>query len=89
MDGIISAIISGVSVAILTAIIFAIAGRLKLRTKTDEDIKEIKESLVELDKGQRVLFKMILPLLIAARDGRTNGELAEAIKLYNQYMQEK
>ena len=50
---------------------------------------EMREELSELRKGQKVVFKLLLPLLLTARDGKTNGELKEALHLYNEYMQEK
>lgn len=52
-------------------------------------MEEMKEGLSELGKGQKVIFKLLLPLLLTARDGKTNGELKEALHLYNEYMQEK
>lgn len=82
-------ILAGVCTAVITSIIFGIAGRFRLRSKTDEDIQLIKKEVEDLGKGQKILFKLILPLLISARDGKTNGELEEALKLYNTYMQDK
>ena len=82
-------ILGGVCTAIITSIIFGLAGRLRVHTKNDEDIKEIKKEVANLNKGQRIIFKLLLPMLISLQGKEMNGELKEALKLYNEYMQEK
>lgn len=82
-------ILAGVCTAVITSIIFAIAGRFKLHTRNDEDIKEIKKEVEDLNKGQKIIFKLLLPLLVKAQGKDNNGEMKEALKLYNEYMQEK
>ena len=51
-----------------------------LEVKYNEIMAEMKEELSELGKGKKVIFKL-LPLLLTARDGKTNGELKEALHL--------
>lgn len=82
-------ILGGVCTAIITSIIFGLAGRLRVHTRNDEDIKEIKKEVEDLNKGQKIIFKLLLPLLIKAQGKENNGEMKEALKLYNEYMQEK
>lgn len=82
-------ILAGVCTAIITSVIFGLAGRLKLHTKNDEAIQKIQTEVEDLNKGQRTLFKLIFPLLIKAQGKENNGELKEALRLYNEYMQEK
>lgn len=89
MTDIIIGAATGLCTALLTSIAFAIVRRFRFTTKNDECIEEIKKSLAELAEAQKVQFKLLLPLLIKAKSGKTNGELDEAIHLYNEYMVNK
>ena len=86
---IIAPIMIGLATTAVTALLGAFIRRFHFGTKSDAVMAEMKEELSELGKGQKVIFKLLLPLLLAARDGKTNGELKEALHLYNEYMQEK
>ena len=86
---IITPIAIGVATTALTALLGTFIRRFHFGTKSDAVMAEMREELSELRKGQKVVFKLLLPLLLTARDGKTNGELKEALHLYNEYMQEK
>ncbi|MEY8382723.1 hypothetical protein AALG83_06090 [Christensenellaceae bacterium 44-20] len=86
---IIAPIMIGLATTAVTALLGAFIRRFHFGTKSDAVMAEMKEELSELGKGQKVIFKLLLPLLLTARDGKTNGELKEALHLYNEYMQEK
>ena len=81
---IIAPIMIGLATTAITALLGAFIRRFHFGTKSDAVMAEMKEELSELGKGQKVIFK-----LLTARDGKTNGELKEALHLYNEYMQEK
>lgn len=81
--------LAGAGSSLLAASILTMIKRINKSRQTEEDIKNVREELKELKEGQHVLFKLILPLLINVRDGKTNGELKEALHLYNEYMCEK
>ena len=89
MENIIWGIIAGVGTALLTSSIFALIRRIRIRTRCDEAIEDIRHVVDELSAGQHLLFKLILPILVKMRDGQNNGELREALRLYNEYMQNK
>lgn len=89
MNPIFTGVAVGLLTTVLTSCIYALVRRLTIKTRADSAIEEIRENLGELNSGQKLIFKLLLPLLLSARDGKTNGELKEALHLYNEYMQEK
>ena len=89
MNAILVGVVTGLVTTLLTSLIYSIIRRFRFRPKSEEKMDEIKEQLETLNTGQHLLFKLVLPLLLRARDGKTNGELKEALRLYNEYMQEK
>ena len=89
MEQIFVAVAIGLATTAVTALVNALVRRFRFTSKNDELVSEMREELAELNRGQRVVFKLLLPLLLKAKDGKTNGELREALRLYNEYMQEK
>ena len=89
MENVIWGVIAGVGTALLTSAIFALIRRIRIRTRCDESIENVQRAVDELSTGQHLLFKLILPILVKMRDGQNNGELREALRLYNEYMQNK
>ena len=47
-----------------------------------EDSEITMDDIEEMKNGQKVVFKSLLALLIAQRDGKTNGECEDALRNY-------
>ena len=89
MNEIIMGIIAGAGTGLATTGIYALIRRLRVKTKNDEAIERLERQMHDFGEGQKVLFKLLLPVLLAVKGGKPNGELTEALHLYNQYMQDK
>lgn len=78
--------IEGIVVGIITAsimiLINACVRRMGVQTRTDRLDKKIDA----IEEGQKVVFKSLLALLIAQRDGKTNGECEEALHDLNEFL---
>ncbi len=78
----IEGVIIGVVVGIVMLVVNAMVHRMSIQTRTDrleKDIEEIKE-------GQSLIMKSLIAILIALRDGKTNGECSEALHNINEYL---
>lgn len=78
--------LEGILVGIVTAsimiLINAMVRRVGVQTRTDRAKKDIEE----LKDGQHVMLKALIAVLIAQRDGKTNGECKEALKALNEFL---
>ena len=78
--------IEGILVGVLTAAIMifinAMVRRVGVQTRADRTEQEV----AELKRGQRVIFKSLLALLLATKDGKTNGECEDALKDLNKFL---
>lgn len=81
--------IEGIVVGIITASIMifinALVRRAGVQTRTDRTELDIEE----MKNGQKVVFKSLLALLIAQRDGKTNGECEDALRELNEFLIKK
>lgn len=78
--------IEGIIVGIVTASIMifinAVVRRVGVQTRADRN----DEKIDRIEEGQKVVFKSLLALLIAQRDGKTNGECEEALRDLNKFL---
>lgn len=75
-------IVIGVVIGIIMLIVNAVVHRVNIQTRTDRLDKDIEE----LKEGQKVIFKALIAVLIAQRDGKTNGECKEALRALNEFL---
>lgn len=75
-------IIVGVVIAAITILINALVHRVGVQTRADRAQKDVEE----LKDGQHVMLKALIAVLIAQRDGKTNGECKEALKALNDFL---
>ena len=78
IEGITIGIVVGITMLIINTIIH----RANVMTRTDRlenDIEDMKE-------GQAIILKSLIAILVALRDGKTNGECADALHSINEYL---
>lgn len=78
-------IIVGVIIAVITILINAFVHRAGIETRNDR----IEKKVDDIEDGQKVVFKSLLAILIAQRDGKTNGECEDALHDLNEYLIKK
>lgn len=85
MTKMIEGIIIGVAIGVVMLIINRVMARVDVQTRTDRleiDIKELKE-------GQKAILEVLLPLVLALKGGKPNGEVERALKRLNEYLIQK
>lgn len=78
-------ILVGVIIAAITILINALVRRVGVKTRTDR----AEDKINDIEQGQIIIFKALLALLIAQRDGKTNGECEDALRSLNEYLIKK
>lgn len=78
-------IVVGVIIAAITILINALVRRVGVKTRTDR----AEDKINDIEQGQIIIFKALLALLIAQRDGKTNGECEDALRSLNEYLIKK
>lgn len=81
-------VISSLTTGGLVWLIKALKKRLIIKPKTDAAIKEIKDEQNDFKAWRVMMSKCVLALMVTARDGHANGEIKDALNLYNAYMNE-
>ena len=82
-------IITGVIVFICTALIGFFAGKVSVKSKAEIMLDKLHERMDESEKALEVILECLLPLLVKAKDGKTNGELSNALERLNAYLIKK
>lgn len=78
-------IIVGVIIAAATILINSIVHRIGVRTRTDR----LEEKIDELTEGHKVTMQVLLPLVLAVKGEKPNGEVERAMALLNDYLIKK
>ena len=81
----IEGIIVGVIIAVATILINSIIHRIGVQTRTDR----IEEKIDELTEGHKVTMQVLLPLVLAVKGEKPNGEVERAMALLNDYLIKK
>lgn len=78
-------IIVGVIIAVATILINSMVHRIGVRTRTDR----LEEKVDELMEGHKVTMQVLLPLVLAVKGEKPNGEVERAMALLNDYLIKK
>lgn len=78
-------IIVGVIIAVATILINSIIHRIGVQTRTDR----LEEKIDELTEGHKVTMQVLLPLVLAVKGEKPNGEVERAMALLNDYLIKK
>lgn len=78
-------IIVGVIIAVVTILINGIIHRIGVQTRTDR----LEEKIDELTEGHKVTMQVLLPLVLAVKGEKPNGEVERAMALLNDYLIKK
>lgn len=78
-------IIVGVIIAAATILINSMVHRIGVRTRTDR----LEEKIDELTEGHKVTMQVLLPLVLAVKGEKPNGEVERAMALLNDYLIKK
>lgn len=78
LEGITIGIVVGITMLIINTIIH----RANVMTRTDR----IENDIEDLKEGQATILKSLIAILVALRDGKTNGECADALHSINEYL---
>ena len=78
IEGITIGIVVGVTMLIINTIIH----RANVMTRTDR----IENDIEDMKEGQAIILKSLIAILVALRDGKTNGECADALHSINEYL---
>ena len=81
----IEGIIVGVIIAVVTILINGIIHRIGVQTRTDR----LEEKIDELTEGHKVTMQVLLPLVLAVKGEKPNGEVERAMALLNDYLIKK
>ncbi|MDL2238168.1 hypothetical protein LJC56_10160 [Christensenellaceae bacterium OttesenSCG-928-K19] len=82
-------VITSVAVFLCTTAIGFFAGKLSVKTKTELMVEKLHVRMDESEAAMQVVLACLLPLLIKAKDGKTNGELERALRLLNSFLIKK
>lgn len=75
-------IVVGIIIAVATIIINAFFRRADIKTREDR----LAEDVEALKQGQVAILEVLLPLVLALKGGKPNGELERALKRLNDYI---
>lgn len=78
-------IIVGVIIAVATILINSIIHRIGVQTRTDR----LEEKIDELTEGHKVTMQVLLPLVLAVKGEKPNGEVERAMALLSDYLIKK
>lgn len=78
-------IIVGVIIAVATILINSMVHRIGVQTRTDR----LEEKIDELTEGHKVTMQVLLPLVLAVKGEKPNGEVERAMALLNDYLIKK
>lgn len=78
VEGIVIGIVVGITMLIINTIIH----RANVMTRTDR----IENDIEDMKEGQAIILKSLIAILVALRDGKTNGECADALHSINEYL---
>lgn len=78
-------IIVGVIIAVATILINSMVHRIGVHTRTDR----LEEKIDELTEGHKVTMQVLLPLVLAVKGEKPNGEVERAMALLNDYLIKK
>lgn len=78
-------IVVGVIIAAITILINALIHRIGVQTRTDR----LEEKVDELMEGHKVTMQVLLPLVLAVKGEKPNGEVERAMALLNDYLIKK
>lgn len=75
-------IIIGVVIGVVMLVINGLLHRANVQTRTDRLEKDIEE----LKAGQVAILEVLLPLVLALKGNKPNGEVENALKRLNDYI---
>ena len=81
----IESIIVGIAVGVGVMIITAGVNRAGIKTRNDDII----DRLERLEEGHRTTMQVLLPLVLAVKGEKPNGEVERALSLLNDYLIKK
>jgi hypothetical protein len=82
----VGAVVTAVLVFVCTTVVGFLAGKISVRSKSEIMIEKLHERMDESEDTMEVVLTCLLPLLIKAKDGKTNGELDRALKRLNEHL---
>lgn len=82
MNEVLIGILTGIGVFLITFTISAFIRRAGFESRNDR----MQEAIENILKENRVQMQVLLPLVMAVRGDRPNGELERAMKLLEEYM---
>jgi uncharacterized membrane protein YqgA involved in biofilm formation len=80
------AIVTSVLIFACTSVVGFLVGKISVKSKTEIMIEKLHERMDESEDTMEVVLTCLLPLLIKAKDGKTNGELDTALKKLNEHL---
>ena len=78
--------LEGILIGIITASIMILINALVRRAGVQTRSDRTEQKIDDIEEGQKVVFKALLALLIAQRDGKTNGECEDALRGLNEFL---
>lgn len=78
----IEGIVVGVVIGVVMLVINGIVHKVNIQTRTDRLEKDIEE----LKAGQVAILEVLLPLILALKGGKPNGEVERAMQRLNDYI---
>lgn len=81
----IESIIVGIAVGVGVMLITAGVNRAGIKTRNDDII----DRLERLEEGHRTTMQVLLPLVLAVKGEKPNGEVERALSLLNDYLIKK
>lgn len=80
------AVLTSLAVFFATTVAGFMIGKLSVKTKTELMVEKLHQRMDEAERTQEVVLACLLPLLIKAKDGKTNGELERALRALNDHL---
>ena len=78
--------VEGIIVGVITASIMILINALVRRTGVKTRTDRMERDIDDLKDGQAVIMRSLIAILVALRDGKTNGECADALHSINEYL---
>lgn len=74
---------------IVATVLAFVVGRFSVKSKTQIQVDQLAADVNELKEATPITMQCLLALLVAAKDGKINGECDDALKLLNKYFCKK
>lgn len=75
-------IVIGVVIGVVMLVVNALVHRARIQTRTDR----LEEDMEALKQGQITILEVLLPLVLALKGNKPNGEVERALQKLNEYI---